>query len=116
MERTTSKTMDCFVEFVSADAAINTVNHLNSYRKKRTVGERFVKISVSSQEELMRNLFPKAKYVQWAGQNPIILPSTDHFSSGFQGFVQSEELVSLVKVGQRPKSVSSIWHDSSSYC
>jgi hypothetical protein len=111
MERVTSKTLDCYVEFVNFNEAVAAVNRFETNRtggRSGRLGHRHVEVELSSQEHLMKDLFPKAKNVQWNGSKPTILPPNpgDMFSSGFQGFVSREEMVMLVKHVESPLRVS----------
>lgn len=117
MERVTSKTLDCYVEFINFNEAVNAVNRFETNRtggRGGRLGQRHVEVELSSQEALMKDLFPKAKNVKWRGGKPEIIPRDPHdiYNSGFQGFVSKEELVMLVKHVEAPQRVSfprSIW-------
>ena len=111
MERVTSKTLDCYVEFVDFDEAVNAVNRFEVNRsggRSGRLGQRHVEVELSSQEALMKDMFPKAKNVKWKGSRPEIIPRdpNDRYNSGFQGFVTREELVMLVKHVEAPQRVS----------
>jgi hypothetical protein len=111
MERVTSKTLDCYIEFVSLNEAVAAVNRFETNRtggRGGRLGQRHVEVELSSQEQLMKDLFPKAKNVKWHGSKPEIIPRDpkDKFNSGFQGFVSREELVMLVKHVESPQRVS----------
>ncbi|RDW80216.1 hypothetical protein BP6252_04854 [Coleophoma cylindrospora] len=102
MERVTSKTLECYVEFVDLDEALNAVARFESNRfsgRASKLGQRHVDVELSSQDALMRDLFPKAKNVFWKDGKPTIIPvdPNDVFNSGFKGFVTKEELVMLEK-------------------
>ncbi|CZT13150.1 uncharacterized protein RCO7_06340 [Rhynchosporium graminicola] len=108
MERVTSKTLDCYVEFINFTEAVNAVNRFETNRtggRGGRLGQRHVEVELSSQEQLMHDLFPKAKNVTWAGSRPLIKPRdlNDRFNSGFQGFLSKEELVMLVKHVEAPQ-------------
>ncbi|KAH8811397.1 hypothetical protein F5884DRAFT_671620 [Xylogone sp. PMI_703] len=108
MERVTSKTLDCYAEFTSLTEAINAVERYEIHRsggRGGKLGQRHVEIELSSQEALMKELFPKAKNVKWQGARPIIYPSDpeDQYNSGFQGFTSREEMVMLVKHVESPQ-------------
>lgn len=113
MERETGKTMDCFVELSTpAEAAFvhsQFENRMMEGRRLR-IGDRPVKVDLSSQEELMQAMFPRAKCVSWDGNNPIIDEPKEVWggvkSTGFQGFLSSEEMVSVVKHAEAPHRVS----------
>ncbi len=58
----------------------------------------------------MKELFPKAKQVEWDSGVPIIIETDEPFNSGFKSFVTAEELVMLVKHAEFPQRVSfSLW-------
>ncbi|KAL2069036.1 hypothetical protein VTL71DRAFT_15374 [Oculimacula yallundae] len=108
MERVTSKTLDCYVEFISFNEAVNAVNRFETNRtggRGGRLGQRHVEVELSSQEQLMHDLFPKAKNVTWHGSRPVIAPRdfNDKYNSGFQGFISKEELVMLVKHVEAPQ-------------
>lgn len=102
MERVTSRTQDCYVEFMSMQDAITAVdkhNRAQSMGRSNRLGERPVEIEVSSQAAMMKDLFPHAKGVRWEGSRPVILE--DHPTepwSCFKGFITVEEMVCLIKV------------------
>lgn len=110
MDRFTGKTMDCFVEFISdADVQV-TVNRLAKRRQFLKLGappaERVVTVVMSSQEELMKQIFPRAKSVAWTGGKPTVQESEEPFNSGFKSFLSAEELVMMVKHAEQPHRVS----------
>ena len=110
MERSTSKTMDCFVEFLSYGDALAVVNKFTRSRedgRHLRVGDRHVAVEMSCQDVLMKELFPRAKNVVWQGGNPIIMQNDEPFNSGFRSFLTSEETVMLVKHAEQPHRVSS---------
>lgn len=111
MERVTSKTLDCYVEFINLNEAVNAVDRFETNRtggRGGRLGQRHVEVELSSQEALMKDLFPKAKNVKWHGSRPEVIPRdpNDIYNSGFQGFISSEELVMLVKHVEAPQRVS----------
>lgn len=111
MERVTSKTLDCYVEFVNLNEAVNAVNRFEQNRtggRGGRLGQRHVEVELSGQEQLMADLFPKAKNVTWNGSHPVIQERdmSDPYNSGFQGFISKEELVMLVKHVEAPQRVS----------
>ena len=109
MDRSTAKTMDCFVEFFSSGDARAVVNkHWRACDDGRhpRLGDRHVDMEMSSQEALMKELFPKAKNVSWPGGNPTIERSEEPYSSGFRSFTTGEELVMMVKHAEQPHRVS----------
>ncbi|KAI9804917.1 MAG: hypothetical protein M1833_006220 [Piccolia ochrophora] len=108
MERTSGKTVECFVEFQTLSAANRQVIRWRSTSRvgrHQLLGKRFIVLELSSQEVLMAALFPKANCVEWQGQKPVIRPNTEAFSSGFKGFVTQEELVMMVKHAEAPNHI-----------
>lgn len=107
MERTTSKTHDAYVEFPSLQDAMRAVDkHRATIAKGRAsrLGERPVDMSLSSQADLMRDLFPIARGVFWDGCVPELLrPNPDEPWNHFKGFVSEEEMTMLVKCVQVPQ-------------
>jgi hypothetical protein len=115
MERVTSKTMDAYVEFINIAEAVNAVNRYEQNRalgRPGRLGERHVDMELSSQAQLMGDLFPKARNVKWNGSRPEIIPvpQNDPYNSGFQGFLIREELIMMVKHVETPSRVSPSTH------
>lgn len=99
--------MDAFVEFKTqkdADAAARRLSFTESGRYAR-LGTRHVDVTVSSQDELLHDLFPRAKCIEWRDGIPTLLPNTDPYSAGFQGFLTSEEIRGLVSHALNPARV-----------
>ncbi|SMY24391.1 unnamed protein product [Zymoseptoria tritici ST99CH_1A5] len=103
MERETGKTMDCFVELTSEAEAIY---QCDQFRRRAEagrpprVGERVVQVVLSSQDELLSELFPRAKHVRWNDGCPIIDTEPKYYypsiqASGFQGFLHPEEFFTM---------------------
>jgi len=105
-DRQSAKSGDCYVEFPTASAATLVMNsRKNSWHMGkvfRNIGGRRVYLRMSSQEELMQEVFPRAKCVTWIGSEPIITPPNDDYSSGFAGFITSEELVMTNRWANEP--------------
>ena len=66
---------------------------------------REINVDLSSQEELMTELFPHAKSVVWNGATPVVLQNKDQFSDGFTGFIFPEDLHSMARHAESPKKV-----------
>lgn len=108
MERSTAKTMDCYVELLTqadAEEALSWVNR-NLPAHSPRLGDRHVHVEMSSQDALLREIFPRAKCVLWKNGIPEIQPNTDRYSTGFQGFLTNEELFCMVHYAEAPKRVS----------
>lgn len=105
MDRPTGKTMDCYVEMVSHAEALSTFKHFqhrfNTGRPPK-IGDRHIDISLSSQAELMANLFPRASCINWSGQTPVLYETDNPYNSGYHGFLTSEEMTMTCKHAETP--------------
>ena len=98
MDRIKGKTQDCFVEFFSkadVEAWVNWFRHRHPAFWR--VEERSLDARCSSQDDLLKQLLPRAKNVEFQDRQPKILPSEDPYNTGFKTFVSTEELDLLVK-------------------
>ncbi|KAL8925051.1 MAG: hypothetical protein Q9208_003735 [Pyrenodesmia sp. 3 TL-2023] len=102
MDRTNGKTMDCYVEFFSHGDAQAAFNKCLLRGNQLRLGDRVVDICLSTQDELLKEMFPKAKNVEWSHGRPIVKDSTDPYNSGFKAFVTNEELLQLVSYAEKP--------------
>jgi hypothetical protein len=109
MDRTSGKTLDVYVEFLSHRDAVVFTQKLAIAREKEhrklMIGERHITWEISSQEALMRDLFPRAKNVVWEGQMPKIIADTTPYNTGFKCFITNEELLSMAKQAEQPNKV-----------
>lgn len=112
MDRSTGKTNECYVEFFSIGDAQAAMNRLHSRGRHIKIGtppvERVVTVELSSQDALLKDVFPRAKNVTWKDGIPIIEKSTEPYNSGFKAFVTGEEMVMLVRHAEQPHRVSAI--------
>ena len=109
MERGTGKTSCCFVEFESPLEAMLAFNRFTDAKNRgnpRRIRERNVIMEPSSQEELMKAMFPRARCVVWRGQCPELRGPANQYESGFKAFLTSEEIVMTVKLAESPQRVS----------
>jgi hypothetical protein len=107
MERSTGKTMDVYVELFSYADAHNVVEKIKNFKannRQTKIGDRHVDVEMSSQQELMKALFPKARCIEWHGAEPKIL-SPGEGESPFKSFITREELVMTVQWAEAPKRV-----------
>lgn len=104
MERSTAKSYDCYIELETYEAAAAEVYRLGNAR--RLIGNRRPRIELSTQEELMSELLPRAKCVVWHGVIPEVKENTDPYLEGFQGFVTGEEMHATARIAQNPARVS----------
>ncbi|KAL4883856.1 hypothetical protein BJY04DRAFT_215750 [Aspergillus karnatakaensis] len=105
MERSTAKTMDCYAEFQTPDDARNTVSRINRiYETGRAprLGNRHVEVELSHQNELLKDLFPRAKCIAWIKGMPFEIDNTDPYCSGFSGFFTSEEIILAIRHAEIP--------------
>jgi hypothetical protein len=108
MERSTAKTMECYVEFLTVADALATFSRLNHFQeggRYPRIGNRHVIIEMSSQDALLKDMFPRAKCVIWESGLPRVTPNTDSYSTGFQGFLTSEELLGVIRHAENPHRV-----------
>lgn len=107
MDRPTGKTMDCYIEFFSTPDARAASNSLNLRpRHMVRIADRVVDVATSSQAELLKDLFPKAKNVGWEGGVPKIQETKELYNTGFKTFVSAEEMGLLVRHAEQPHRVS----------
>ncbi|PGH03817.1 hypothetical protein AJ80_08630 [Polytolypa hystricis UAMH7299] len=105
MERSTAKTMDCYVEFKSmadAQSALAWVNRCITSGRSPRLGSRHVQVEMSTQDALLKDLFPRAKGIVWVDGMPQINTVPDPYSTGFQGFFTSEEIYGVVRHAEAP--------------
>lgn len=113
MERSTGKTMCCFVEFEDHKSAQATVDHVNASCDSHVgprMGNRHVDVSISSQKELMEALFPMARCLVWANDRFASRGTRpdEWWSAGFKGFLTDEELFCVLRHAKEPHRVSGI--------
>ncbi|MDI1492632.1 MAG: hypothetical protein OHK93_004414 [Ramalina farinacea] len=103
MERATGKTQDCYVEFFSVHDAQAWVKVINSRGNVgNRIGDRVLDVSLSSQDELLNQLFPRAKNVAWKDGHPTFEQSNDPYNTGFKTFISAEELQVMVRHAEQP--------------
>lgn len=110
MERTNTKTQDCFVEIDNGDTMKVVMARYNSMlqsSRSPKMNTRHVSVEASSQGKLMKELFPRAHCIRWDDECgvPVRTVNDDVYSSGFRGFNTNEELFMLVKYTIEPERV-----------
>jgi hypothetical protein len=111
MERPTSKTMDCFVEFQTIDSVYDQIHRhdtLVESGRHPKLGSRHVHVEVSDQNELLTEMFPRAKSIVWENGSPVVIINDDPYSTGFKGFFTREEMVGLVRHAECPQRVGAV--------
>ncbi|KAL8661985.1 MAG: hypothetical protein Q9202_005111 [Teloschistes flavicans] len=106
MERPTGKTQDCFVEFFSYGDAITAIHRCSGRGPNLRLGDRVVTVTMSSQDELMGEMFPRAKNCTWRDGRPVISESEEAYNTGFKSFLTAEELLQMVTHAEKPHRVS----------
>ncbi|KAG0636334.1 hypothetical protein HOY80DRAFT_891538 [Tuber brumale] len=97
MDRSTGKTMDAFVEFMTAKDAWKCV----ARRKSRVLGNRHLTLDVVDPSELMKEIFPRAKGVNWDGVVPLVSHDPE-YSGRSPEILGREELVLIVNHARTP--------------
>ena len=100
--------MDCYVEFFSYGDAQAALNKCLLRGSQLRLGDRVVDVTMSSQDALLGELFPKAKNVEWKNGSPMIKESDEPYNTGFKNFVTNEELLQLVSHAEKPHRVSKL--------
>lgn len=111
MERSTGKTMDAFIEVQTPEIAADAVDRNFRGMKFSKLGQRHVNLELSSQAQLLKDLFPRARSVVWDEGNggaPYLIENIDPYSSGFNGFVTDEELNGMIRHAETPQRVSNL--------
>lgn len=106
MERVSSKTYDAFVEFMTLEDAMRAVDrHTTNVAKSRPtrLGDRPISIELVSQADLLRQIFPLARGINWEDPTPRLSePHTHEPWEFFKGFVSEEEMTMLAKNAEVP--------------
>ncbi|KAL8971391.1 MAG: hypothetical protein Q9183_001079 [Haloplaca sp. 2 TL-2023] len=102
MDRPTGKTMDCFVEFFSHGDAQASYNKCMLRGPGLRLGDRIVNVQMSSQDELLKEMFPRAKNCTWSNGRPVIVDSNEAYNTGFKTFLTNEELLQMVTHAEKP--------------
>jgi hypothetical protein len=110
MERSTSKTMDCYVEMKSHTSALEHFrrhwdNITGGSNRPPRIGHRLITVDMATEDQLMKDLFPRAKCVRWENGQPVVLENDDAYSTGFTGYFTNEEMVGLVRHAEHPNRV-----------
>jgi hypothetical protein len=101
--------MDCFVEFQSANSVSDQIRRHDSQvqsGRHPKLGSRHVHVEVSGQDELLAEMFPRAKSVVWEKNSPVVITNDDPYSTGFKGFFTREEMVGLIRHAECPQRVN----------
>jgi hypothetical protein len=88
-----------------AEDTVRRLNSISESGRPPRLGHRHVDVTLSSQDALLKDLFPRAKCIEWRGGYPILVPNTDPYSSGYKGFLTSEEILGVVRHAEQPHRV-----------
>lgn len=110
MDRSSGKTTDCFVEFVTEKDAEDAVHHVTQpgyMGQSPRSGVRHVQASMSNYDEMLKAMFPHAKGIEWVNGKPILrsVPEDEHWSTGFSGFLTDEEMYCTLRHAEQPYRV-----------
>lgn len=110
MERTSGRTMVCYAEFNNEQCARAVVHRLNQVldaEQRPRMGNRRVDVSLSSQDALLKELFPMVKCIDWVDGQPVERRKREDewYSTGFSGLLTDEELFCLAKHARDPQRV-----------
>lgn len=108
IDRTTGRTLDCFVGFQSENDAREVLRRIMkiSHGNLR-MGSSRLHVTLSNQNALLKAIFPKSKSVDRVIGSPRGGSSRNARSSGgFDGFITDEELTSLVRFANDAERVS----------
>ena len=99
MDRRTSKTGEIYVEFDTMREAENVIKRLSNTRSRQPIAkllDRECRVRSSSQDELLKALFPAAK-CNWRDGKPVFNLTRMDGSPAFTSFLDKEEIHYLKK-------------------
>lgn len=97
---------DVYIEVMTPHEAQQATSRLIATPNRLFYIGHSMQIQASSEEALMRTIFPRATNIRWQGPLPIRVPVGDVISQDSARFITHEELASLVKFAEKPKIVS----------
>ncbi|KAK6350362.1 hypothetical protein TWF696_006594 [Orbilia brochopaga] len=100
MDRTTGKTMDCFLEFPTAATAERFVQKRYNNNRRCILGGRHISLELVKQGDLMRWLFPKTKGALWDNNGNLIVEAGTPQTS--VEIISREELVMILGHARTP--------------
>ncbi|KAK7916977.1 RNA recognition- RNP-1 [Apiospora marii] len=107
MDRVTSKTQDIYVEFATpndAQAVLDRFEYNIASGRHPRLGDRPIRMHLSSPSRLMRALFPVARGLDWYGYIPHIHQPNPHDAyENFSVFISDEELSMVAKHAEEPR-------------
>ncbi|KAK6511965.1 hypothetical protein TWF481_000864 [Arthrobotrys musiformis] len=101
MDRTTGKTMDCFLEFPTVGAAERFIQRRCNNNRRCILGGRHISLELVRQGELMRWLFPKVRGATWGDNGGLVLGDWTALSATVE-IISREELVMILGHARTP--------------
>ncbi|KAK6348750.1 hypothetical protein TWF730_009523 [Orbilia blumenaviensis] len=101
MDRTTGKTMDCFLEFPTVGAAERFIQRRCNNNRRCILGGRHISLELVRQGELMRWLFPKVRGAAWGDDGELAVGEWTVLSPPVE-IVSREELVMILGHARTP--------------
>ncbi|KAF3160687.1 hypothetical protein TWF106_006034 [Orbilia oligospora] len=101
MDRTTGKTMDCFLEFPSVGVAERFIQRRCNNNRRCILGGRHISLELVRQGELMRWLFPKVRGATWGEDGDLVVGEWKAFHAPVE-IVSREELVMILGHARTP--------------
>ncbi|KAK6333590.1 hypothetical protein TWF718_011396 [Orbilia javanica] len=101
MDRTTGKTMDCFLEFPSVGAAERFIQRRCNNNRRCILGGRHISLELVREGELMRWLFPKVRGAAWGDNGDLIFGEWEGLNAPVE-IISREELVMILGHARTP--------------
>lgn len=101
--------MDCYVELKTPKDAEDTFKRINRiYETGRNprLGNRHVDVELANQNMLLKDLFPRAKSIEWINGVPCYSPDNDPFCASHIRFFTGEEITLAIRHAEIPQRVS----------
>jgi hypothetical protein len=107
VDKQTLRTNACFAEYTSVDAAEEAVRKYLTHRERGTqlrIHNRFINVELSSVEQMMKAIYPRADQIEWHGLNPILyVRNSEYIGNSLNAlFFTKEELYLFVKHAELP--------------
>ncbi|EPS40535.1 hypothetical protein H072_5620 [Dactylellina haptotyla CBS 200.50] len=102
MDRTTGKTMDCFLEFSNMGAAEMFIQRRCNNNRRCILGGRHISLELARRIELMEWLFPKVRGASWSKNGELEVGEHQLSSEGPIEIISREELVMILGHARTP--------------
>ncbi|KAK6526663.1 hypothetical protein TWF281_009867 [Arthrobotrys megalospora] len=101
MDRTTGKTMDCFLEFPTVTGAERFIQRRCNNNRRCILGGRHISLELVRQGELMRWLFPKVRGAMWGDDGDLVVGEWTGLNT-LTEIISREELVMILGHARTP--------------